>query len=58
MIIVIAGGGSVGRFIAEQLVGRGHRSPSSTSEPRVVSQYEGTIEGASWCAATAATSAR
>ena len=48
MIIVIAGGGSVGRFIAEQLVSGGHDVTIVESEQRVYSQYEGTIEGARW----------
>ena len=48
MNVVIAGGGSVGRFIAEQLVGGGHQVVIVESEARVVSQYEGTIEGVTW----------
>ena len=48
MNVVIAGGGSVGRFIAEQLVAGGHKVLIVESEARVVTQYEDTIEGASW----------
>lgn len=48
MNVVIAGGGSVGRFIAEQLVGGGHDVTIVDNEARVVDQYEGTIEGVHW----------
>ena len=48
MNVVIAGGGSVGRFIAEQLVGGGHSVVVIESEARVVTQYESTIEGVTW----------
>jgi len=48
MNVVIAGGGSVGRFIAEQLVGSGHVVTIVDNDARVVSQYEGTIEGVAW----------
>ncbi len=48
MNVVIAGGGSVGRFIAEQLVGSGHQVTIVDSDARVVAQYEGTIEGVHW----------
>ena len=48
MDVVIAGGGSVGRFIAEQLVAGGHRVLIIESEASVVGQYEGTIEGVRW----------
>jgi trk system potassium uptake protein TrkA len=48
MIIVIAGGGSVGRFIAEQLVGSGHRVTVLESDATVVGRYNDTIEGVDW----------
>ncbi len=40
MNVVFAGGGSVGRFIAEQLVGGGHSVTVIDSEADVVTQYE------------------
>jgi len=48
MIIVIAGGGSVGRFIAEQLVDSGHHVTIVDNDARVFSQYASTIPGATW----------
>ena len=48
MNIVIAGGGSVGRFIAEQLVGSGHQVSVLDNDANVVGRYEGTIEGVDW----------
>ncbi len=48
MIVVIAGGGSVGRFIAEQLVNGGHQVTILDNDPRVFSQYSSTIPGATW----------
>ena len=48
MNIVIAGGGSVGRFIAEQLVGGGHDVIVVDSEARIVDQYSDSIEGVRW----------
>lgn len=48
MNVVIVGGGSVGRFIAEQLVGGGHQVVIIDNEARVVGQYSDSIEGASW----------
>ncbi len=48
MIVVIAGGGSVGRFIAEQLVGAGHQVTILDNDARVFGQYSGTIPGATW----------
>jgi len=48
MNILIAGGGSVGRFIAEQLVGSGHVVTILDNDPAVVGHYQGTIEGATW----------
>ena len=48
MIVVIAGGGSVGRFIAEQLVAGGHQVTIVDNDARVFSQYASTIPGAAW----------
>ncbi|MEQ1699560.1 MAG: NAD-binding protein [Ilumatobacteraceae bacterium] len=48
MNVVIAGGGSVGRFIAEQLVGGGHDVTIVDSEARIVDQYSDSIEGVRW----------
>lgn len=48
MNIVIAGGGSVGRFIAEQLVGSGHDVTIVDSDADVVSRHDSTIEAARW----------
>jgi trk system potassium uptake protein TrkA len=48
MNILIAGGGSVGRFIAEQLVGSSHTVTILDNDPGVVGRYEGTIEGVGW----------
>jgi trk system potassium uptake protein TrkA len=48
MIVLIAGGGSVGRFIAEQLVGSGHEVTILDNDAGVTSRYEGTIEGVNW----------
>jgi trk system potassium uptake protein TrkA len=48
MKILIAGGGSVGRFIAEQLVGSSHQVTILDNDPGVVGHYEGSIEGVAW----------
>jgi trk system potassium uptake protein TrkA len=48
MNIVIAGGGSVGRFIAEQLVGSGHVVTIIDNDADVVSRHDATIEAATW----------
>jgi trk system potassium uptake protein TrkA len=48
MNIVIAGGGSVGRFIAEQLVGTGHQVTIVDNDLDVVSRHDDTIDGANW----------
>ena len=48
MIVVIAGGGSVGRFIAEQLVSSGHHVTIVDSEPDVVDRYSASMEGVRW----------
>ena len=48
MNIVIAGGGSVGRFIAEQLVGSGHRVTIIDNDADVVGRHDATIEAAHW----------
>jgi trk system potassium uptake protein TrkA len=48
MIVVIAGGGSVGRFIAEQLVNGGHQVTILDNDPRVFSQYGNSLPGATW----------
>jgi trk system potassium uptake protein len=48
MIVVIAGGGSVGRFIAEQLVSSGHQVTVVESEPDVVDRYSAAIDGVQW----------
>ncbi|MEI7547974.1 MAG: TrkA family potassium uptake protein [Actinomycetota bacterium] len=48
MIVVIAGGGSVGRFIAEQLVDGGHQVTIVDNDARVFTQYSNTIPGATW----------
>ena len=48
MKVVIAGGGSVGRFITEQLVNAGHEVTILDNDQRVFSQYGSTIPGATW----------
>lgn len=48
MKVVIAGGGSVGRFITEQLVNAGHEVTILDNDQRVFSQYGNTIPGATW----------
>jgi len=48
MNIVIAGGGSVGRFIAEQLVGSGHLVTIIDNDADVVNRHDATIEAATW----------
>ncbi len=48
MNIVIAGGGSVGRFIAEQLLGSGHHVVVIDNDADVVSRHAGVIEGINW----------
>ena len=45
---MIAGGGSVGRFIAEQLASSGHQVTVVDSEPDVVARYSASIEGVRW----------
>jgi trk system potassium uptake protein TrkA len=47
MNIVIAGGGSVGRFIAEQLVGK-HTVTLLEVDAAIVSQYRDSMEGVVW----------
>ena len=48
MHIIIAGGGSVGRFIAEQLVGSGHQVTIIDNDIDVVSRHDSTIPDAQW----------
>ena len=48
MNVVIAGGGSVGRFIAEQLTGGGHVVTVLDSDADVVGRYRDSIEGVRW----------
>jgi trk system potassium uptake protein TrkA len=48
MNIVIAGGGSVGRFIAEQLVSSGHHITIIDGDADVVSRHHDTIENVEW----------
>jgi trk system potassium uptake protein TrkA len=48
MNIVIAGGGSVGRFIAEQLVSSGHHITVIDNDADVVTRHTDTIENAVW----------
>jgi trk system potassium uptake protein TrkA len=48
MNIIIAGGGSVGRFIAEQLVGSGHQVTIIDNDIDVVGRHDSTIPDASW----------
>jgi trk system potassium uptake protein TrkA len=48
MNIVIAGGGSVGRFIAEQLVGSGHSVTIIDNDTDVVGRHGTTIDAANW----------
>jgi trk system potassium uptake protein TrkA len=48
MNIVIAGGGSVGRFIAEQLVGSGHSVTIIDNDTDVVGRHGSTIDAATW----------
>jgi trk system potassium uptake protein TrkA len=48
MNIVIAGGGSVGRFIAEQLVSTGHHITVIDNDADVVTRHTDTIENAVW----------
>ena len=48
MNIVIAGGGSVGRFIAEQLLGANHHVVVIDNDADVVSRHAGAIEGINW----------
>ncbi|MEY4339613.1 MAG: hypothetical protein RLZ14_1463 [Actinomycetota bacterium] len=48
MNIVIAGGGSVGRFIAEQLQGAGHHVVVIDNDADVVARHAGTNEGINW----------
>ena len=48
MNVVIAGGGSVGRFIAEQLVANGHAVSIIDSDPDVVARHGQTLDGVTW----------
>jgi trk system potassium uptake protein len=48
MNIVIAGGGSVGRFIAEQLATTGHSISIIDGDADVVSRHHDTIENVTW----------
>jgi trk system potassium uptake protein TrkA len=48
MNIVIAGGGSVGRFIAEQLVSTGHQITIIDGDADVVSRHHETLENVTW----------
>ena len=48
MNIVIAGGGSVGRFIAEQLVGSGHHVTIVDNDADVVSRHGDSVSDAVW----------
>ena len=48
MNIVIAGGGSVGRFIAEQLVGSGHQVTIIDSDADVVTRHSDATGTATW----------
>lgn len=48
MNIVIAGGGSVGRFIAEQLVGSGHEVTVIDSDADVVARHGNALKGVTW----------
>jgi trk system potassium uptake protein TrkA len=48
MNIVIAGGGSVGRFIAEQLVSTGHMITIIDGDADVVSRHHETLENVTW----------
>jgi trk system potassium uptake protein TrkA len=48
MNIIIAGGGSVGRFIAEQLVGSGHQVTIIDNDIDVVNRHDSTIPDAHW----------
>ncbi|MBU6315887.1 MAG: TrkA family potassium uptake protein [Acidobacteria bacterium] len=48
MNIVIAGGGSVGRFIAEQLIANGHAVTIIDSDADVVARHGDTLPGANW----------
>ena len=55
MRVVIAGGGSVGRFIAEQLAGAGHDVTVVDHDAAVIAQAErsGELVGVTWCAGDA-----
>ena len=48
MNVVIAGGGSVGRFIAEQLVANGHSVTIVDSDADVVARHGASLEGVAW----------
>ena len=48
MNIVIAGGGSVGRFIAEQLVSTGHLITIIDGDADVVARHHETLENVTW----------
>jgi trk system potassium uptake protein TrkA len=48
MIVVIAGGGSVGRFIADQLAGGGHQITILDNDAGVFSSHLNDIPGVTW----------
>ena len=48
MNVIIAGGGSVGRFIAEQLASSGHTITILDNDQGVVSRHGGAIDGVTW----------
>ncbi|HTH07698.1 MAG TPA: NAD-binding protein [Ilumatobacteraceae bacterium] len=48
MNVVIAGGGSVGRFIAEQLTGSGHAVTVLDNDADVVARYRDSVAGVTW----------
>jgi trk system potassium uptake protein TrkA len=48
MNVVIAGGGSVGRFIAEQLTGSGHSVTVLDNDADVVARYRDSVAGVTW----------
>ena len=48
MNVIIAGGGSVGRFIAEQLASSGHSITILDNDQGVVSRHGAAIDGVTW----------
>ncbi|MFM8267660.1 MAG: potassium channel family protein [Ilumatobacteraceae bacterium] len=48
MKVLIAGGGSVGRYIAEQLVRSQHVVTVLDNDPKVVEQHRNDIDGVAW----------